>query len=155
MFGKDKEKKTLPVPVSGGTLNVVDVQYPTTIAEGIIVKDGKLVGVSSVKISGIFFGDVEVEGVLVVTGSGRLTGHVKADDLYVYGTVEGNANIKGKVHIYPAGSLTGDVNAASFCADEGSSFAGQNKITANMQTGGGTLTERNAPILEPIEDTVG
>lgn len=130
-----------------------EMRVPTTIAEGITIKDGNLSGVSSVKISGTFFGNVEIEGILTVAGSGSLHGNVKAEAVYIYGAIEGNVFVKGKAQIYPAGSLLGDVTGASFVVEEGATFQGTTNIAATLRDSGEeNAGKRNAAILEPIAD---
>ncbi|MCL2578523.1 MAG: polymer-forming cytoskeletal protein [Oscillospiraceae bacterium] len=143
---RKKNEKTLIVNES------TEPNFPTTIAEGITIKDGKLFGTGGVKISGAFFGDVEVEGILVVSVGGSVHGNITAEDVYVNGTVDGNVLARGRVRIYPTGSLVGDVAGSSFTAEEGATFRGQSNITAGSPAAAGnTLYERNAPTLEPIE----
>jgi len=129
-----------------------EMRIPTTIAEGITIKDGTLSGGSGVKISGTFFGNVEIEGVLTIAGSGSLHGDVKADAVYIYGKVEGDVRVKGKAQIYPAGSLLGDVTGASFVVEEGATFQGKSNIAATLRDSGEeeNAGKRNAAILEPI-----
>ena len=144
----DKKKVEKVLVVNEST----EPNFPTTIAEGITIKDGKLFGTGGVKISGEFFGDVEIEGVLVISVGGNVHGNITAEDVYVNGKVEGNVLTKGRVRIYPTGSLVGNVAGSSFTAEEGATFRGQSNITASsLAAAGNTLYERNAPTLEPIE----
>ena len=106
-------------------VNDTDIRTPTILAEGVTVKDGNLYGGGGVTISGVFFGDVDIEGALIVSESGNLKGDIKADDAYVYGAIEGNVSVKGKVHIYPEGRILGDVFSASLIVEEGAAFRGQ------------------------------
>ena len=124
MFGNNKKN------VIKSSLIDTESLVPTTLAEGVTIKDGKLHGSSSVKISGVFFGDVDIEGVLIVAGSGSLHGNIKADDAKIYGKVEGNVSVTGKVHIHPSGSLLGDVSSASLVVDEGSAFLGKSSVAS-------------------------
>ncbi|MCL2565633.1 MAG: polymer-forming cytoskeletal protein [Defluviitaleaceae bacterium] len=117
-----------------------EVKTPTVLAEGVTVKDGNLYGGGGVTISGVFFGDVDIEGILIVSESGNLKGDIKADDAYVYGAVEGNVSVKGKVHIHTEGRILGDVFSASLIVEEGAAFRGQcSTITAPSQAGANIL----------------
>ncbi|MCL2856555.1 MAG: polymer-forming cytoskeletal protein [Oscillospiraceae bacterium] len=133
MFGSKKE-------VIKSSLIDTESHIPTTLAEGMTSKDGKLYGSSSVKISGVFFGDIDIEGALIVAGSGSVHGNVKAEDAKIYGTIEGNVSVTGKVHIHPSGSLVGDVSSISLVADEGARFLGKSSIASK-----GLSFEREKP----------
>ena len=149
MFSVNKKREVIK-----SNLYDVEFQPPTTIAEGVSIKNGKLRGPSGVKISGEFFGDVEVEGVLIVAGSGSLHGNIKADDVKIYGLVVGDVSVKGKVHVYPAGSLSGNVSSSSLVADEGATFIGKSNIAfSGLYSGGEKLGERNTPTFDDNECT--
>ena len=102
-----------------------DIAVQSILAEGITVKDGNLYGSNNIKISGVFFGDVDIEGILVITESGNLKGEVKADDVYIYGTIEGRISVKGRVHIYSGSRVIGDIFSESLIIEEGAVFKGQ------------------------------
>ena len=125
MFSSKEKKQVIK-----STFVDTESQIPTTLAEGMTSKDGKLYGSSSVKISGAFFGDVDIEGALVVTGSGSVHGNVKAEDAKVYGKIEGNVLVAGRVHIHPSGSLVGDITCACLVVDEGAVFHGRSNVTS-------------------------
>ena len=127
MFGNKKQQQVLTASVIA-----IDTEshVPTTLAEGMTSKDGKLYGTSSVKIAGVFFGDVDIEGALIVAGSGSLHGNVKAEDAKIYGKIEGNVFVTGKVYIHPSGSLLGDVSCASLVVDEGAAFLGKSNVAS-------------------------
>ena len=128
-------------------------QIPTILAEGMTIKDGKLYGSSSVKISGVFFGDVDIEGALIVSGSGSLYGDVKAEDAKIYGKVEGNVSVAGKVHIHTPGSLLGDVSSASLVVDEGATFLGKSSVASKvMSFEREESNKNNVATYEPIQD---
>jgi len=129
---------------------------PTTLAEGMTSKDGKLYGTSSVKISGVFFGDVDIEGALIVSGNGSLHGNVKADDAKIYGKVEGNVSVTGKVHIHPSGSLIGDVSSASLAVEEGAGFLGKSSVVSKgLDFEREIADNHNVTTFEPIQSDDG
>ena len=142
MFGNKNREVIKPLLVDTDSL------IPTTLAEGMTSKDGKLYGSSSVKISGAFFGDIDIEGTLVVAGSGSVHGNVKAEDAKIYGAIEGNVSVAGRVHIHPSGKLIGDVTSASLAADEGATFVGKSSVVSK-----GLYLERGEPAttFEPIQ----
>jgi len=149
MFGNKKVEKE----VIKASLSDMDSRITTILAEDMTLKDGNLHGSSSFKISGTFFGDVDIGGVLIVSGSGKLHGNVKAEAAYIHGAIEGNVAVKGKAHIYPAGRLLGDFSGSSLVADDGATFHGQSNITASIfNSKEEKLDRRNDATSEPEKE---
>ena len=147
MFGNNKTKTVIK-----SSLVDTESQIPTALAEGMTIKDGKLYGTTSVKISGMFFGDVDIEGTIIVAGSGSLYGNIKADDVKIYGMVEGNVSVKGKVHIHPSGSLKGEVSSTSLIVDEGATYLGKSNIMSKgLFSEGEELSKRKATVISSAQ----
>jgi len=108
----------------------------TVIAEGITIKDNSICGTGSVSVGGVFFGEIDIDGFLIITESGNVRGTVRASSAHVYGTLEGNAVTSGTTRIFSGGKIYGDVSCGSFVVDEGAGFGGQ----CNM--GGDEITIR-------------
>lgn len=74
--------------------------------------------------------DGEVEGILslqhsvTVGASGKVRANIKARDLTIFGSVQGNVEIAGKLAIREKGSLVGDVRTAGISIDDGAYFKG-------------------------------
>ena len=128
MFMHKKKKRTI------STNNDPNVTAQTVLSEGVTIKDGNLYGSCSISISGVFFGDVDIEGSLIVTESGNLKGEVRADDAYIYGTVEGSISTRGKVYIYAGGRVLGDIYSTSLIVEENAEFKGQCNTGAIQDT---------------------
>jgi len=97
----------------------------TVIAEGITIKGNVICGSGSVSVGGVFFGEIDIDGFLIITESGNVRGSVKASHAHVYGTLEGDVSAPGIVRIFNGGKIYGDVGCGSFVVDEGASFGGQ------------------------------
>ncbi|MCL2873368.1 MAG: polymer-forming cytoskeletal protein [Defluviitaleaceae bacterium] len=110
---------------NGKMINSAEVKTATIIAEGLTVKDNVLCGAGDVTISGVFFGDVDIDGFLIISDSGSVRGDVRAESAYVYGEVEGNVDVTGQAHIYSHGRIYGNIICGSLAVDEGAAFRGQ------------------------------
>ena len=119
MFANKKKKR------AASANNDPDIITQTILSEGVTIKDGNLYGSCSISISGVFFGDVDIDGPLIVTESGNLKGDIKADEAYIYGTIEGSVGAKGKVYIYAGGRVLGDIYSASLIVEESAEFKGR------------------------------
>ena len=115
MFGQKNSK----------IINAAEVTTATIIAEGLTVKDNVLCGSGDVTISGVFFGDVDIDGFLIISDSGSVRGDVRAESVYVYGEVEGNVSVAGQAHIYSHGRIYGNIVCGSLAVNEGATFRGQ------------------------------
>ena len=115
MFNKSKD-----VPQSETTIAI-----QTVISEGITIKDNAICGAGSVSIGGVFFGEIDIEGFLIISESGNVRGTVRASSAHVYGVLEGNVVAHNSVRIFEGGRIYGDVSCGSFVVDEGAAFGGQ------------------------------
>jgi len=103
----------------------ISIKTQTVLAEGMTFKDGNLYGLSGITISGVFFGDVDIEGELIVTESGNIRGNVDAGEVHISGTIEGSIKAKGKAHIYAGSRVIGDVTSSAIVIEENALFRGQ------------------------------
>ena len=149
MFGQNKNN---PPPKTNSRTS-------TIIAEDVTIKDGNLSGDGGrggVTVSGVFFSNIDIEGDLVISANGVLNGNVKAENTYVYGTIEGNLAVKGKVYIYSKGKVAGDVLCASFMVEEGADFKGHcsNTVAQSVKllSVKGAVAEGAAPVSAPDAD---
>lgn len=76
------------------------------------------------------FVDGNVEGVLesasllTVGPNGKVKANIKAREVIVYGSVQGNVNVVEKVAIRDHGSVVGDIQTAGISIDDGAYFKG-------------------------------
>lgn len=96
-------------------------------------------------VGGVFFGEIDIDGFLIITESGNVRGTVKSANAHVYGVLEGNVTAGGTMRIFSGGRVYGDVNCGSFVVDEGAVFGGQ----CNM--GGDEVTPRRLQRQERVE----
>ena len=136
----------------------MNIMTQTILAEGITVMDGNLYGSSSITISGVFFGDVDIEGALIITESGNLKGNIHASEAYIYGTIEGSIKTTGKVHIYSGSRVISDITSTAIIIEDDAIFNGQCNIgvaqTSNILNIAGTiLGQKNVSQFELSEES--
>ena len=106
----------------GNATNVTDhgetVFTRNTSFSGTLKTDG------TVRIYGVFEGDIETAGPLVIGKTARVTATILAHDVGVAGTVMGNITAVGKVQIYAGGRVYGDIEAEGLRIDDGGIFSG-------------------------------
>jgi cytoskeletal protein CcmA (bactofilin family) len=86
---------------------------------------GKLTGEGGVRIEGTFEGEIQLDGLLVVGTTGRVTCQdLRARTVIVAGTVRGDLTAY-KVEIRASGRVWGNVTTKAFATEEGAFLRGQ------------------------------
>lgn len=97
-------------------------------SDGIIGPDlvvhGRLGGKSDLRIDGVFDGELDVDGAIVVGPDGSVTAPVQVGSLEVEGEVRGDVVASDAVAVRPGGRLLGDVRARRISIDDGGSLQG-------------------------------
>ncbi|HLF26613.1 MAG TPA: polymer-forming cytoskeletal protein [Anaerolineae bacterium] len=127
MFGREKsqqKQQAAPMPSasnSGGAArsNIETVVGPTAHFKGSLSSDG------GIRIDGIFEGQLQIAGNLIVGESGKVIADVSAQNVSVSGAVKGTIQAAGRLEILSTGRVWGDISVAAFLIDEGGFFRGQ------------------------------
>ncbi|HNR96511.1 MAG TPA: polymer-forming cytoskeletal protein [Anaerolineae bacterium] len=117
-------KERTVVPFEGKIENIIG---PKTHFKGHLVAEGNL------RIDGLFEGTLETNGNVVVGESAKVAADIKANNVQVWGSVQGNVTATGRLEILPAGSVWGDVKVKSLLIDEGGSFHGKSVSAGDDQ----------------------
>ena len=107
-----------------------DVGEPavTTIGKGIRLEAGLLSGNGIVRIEGEYYGEISVNGELILEKSGYVNGNINVKIAYISGTVSGNIKCADFLHITPTGKINGDIECEAMLMDEGAVFIGYSKM---------------------------
>ena len=89
-----------------------------------ITFEGRIEGGGSVRISGKFKGDVNLQGDLTIDAGAKLTGGVRADKVAIAGELEGNVEEASRVDLLPTGVMLGDLKAGSLTVAAGARMRG-------------------------------
>ncbi|MCL2404753.1 MAG: polymer-forming cytoskeletal protein [Defluviitaleaceae bacterium] len=100
----------------------------TVIGEGMSLEAVRMTGAESVRIDGIYKGNLELEGSLVLGDSGVIHGNVEASYFLVAGEITGNVKCHTQLHFASTAKITGDIEAQSLIVDEGSQVNGRYKV---------------------------
>jgi len=104
-------------------------EFPETIIASNTHIKGTITGPDVVLIAGMFEGDVQSEGLLVITEKGKVKASITCHDLILEGTVEGNVEKAGNVEIRAGGRLTGDIRCDRIAMAQGSFVEGAIHMT--------------------------
>ncbi len=96
----------------------------SVIADGVSLR-GKLSGAGGVRIEGAFDGEINLDGLLVIGPSGRVTcKELKAQSVIVAGAMRGNI-LAERVEIRSTGRVWGDVITTAMSTQDGAFLRGQ------------------------------
>lgn len=112
----------------------------SVVADGVSLR-GKLSGAGGVRIEGAFDGEVELNGLLVIGPTGRVTcPQLKARHVIVAGAMRGDI-LAERVEIRASGRVWGNVTTASMSTEEGAFLRGQIQMEEKVELG----------LLPPVE----
>jgi cytoskeletal protein CcmA (bactofilin family) len=96
----------------------------STIGKTLFIK-GEITGSGSVKIEGKVEGSIKLPDDRVTVGrDGRVSAHITAQDIVVFGQVLGNCKASDHLDIHSEGSLCGDVVVSRISIEEGAYLTG-------------------------------
>lgn len=117
----------------------------SVVADGINLR-GKVTGTGGIRIEGAYDGEIELDGLLVIGQTGRVTcPQVKARHVIVAGALRGDI-LAEKVEIRATGRVWGDVTTMAMSTEEGAFLRGQIQMEEKVTLG----IERPAP--SPIDE---
>ena len=96
----------------------------TFIDQGITLRAEKLTGSESVRIDGLFIGDIDLEGYLQIGDTGRIEGNLQVSYALIAGEVIGNILCRATVHLSATARIYGDITTGRIIMEEGCSFSG-------------------------------
>ena len=105
----------------------------THIGEGIVFKDGSITGIGSVRIDGVVFGNIDIDGLLRIGDSGSVIGNVRTNEVIVEGIIEGNIFSHNTIKISSSGKVSGDLSCQSLEIAAGASFIGSCDMGENIR----------------------
>jgi len=101
------------------------IERVTSVLGAGITWRGKFSGQGGVRIEGLFEGEIDLEGLVVVGETGKVTcENIRANTVIVAGAVNGNITAN-KLEIRETGQIWGDVFVAAFATEEGGYLRGQ------------------------------
>jgi cytoskeletal protein CcmA (bactofilin family) len=96
----------------------------TVIGKGIRI-DGKLLsGQGIVRIEGEYYGDINIDGELILEKSGQIFGNISVNIAHVSGSITGDVICSDILHIKTTGRIKGDIACEAILMDEGAVFIG-------------------------------
>ena len=124
------------------------VEVPgTVIGKGITLEAALLTGQESVRIDGVFLGDVNLDGSLILGETGSIEGAVRAKYIIAAGQVRGNIE-SDTLHVSTTARIDGDIKTNSIIVDEGGQLNGRYQVGEAQQL----LGAEKQPLLTNASD---
>jgi cytoskeletal protein CcmA (bactofilin family) len=118
MFRKREEPAQEPTPAP------IQSRVTSILGEGTSWK-GEITGKGGIRIEGLFEGKIDLDGLIIVSRTGRVESEkIKADTVIIGGSVRSDIEAN-RVEIRSTGKVWGDVKAARFTTEEGAYLRGK------------------------------
>jgi cytoskeletal protein CcmA (bactofilin family) len=127
MFKKKEEIDVTKVDTVIGKETVIN---GTMEAKGILRVDGKLQG------------ELTTSGDVIVAEGGLMEAGIKARNISIAGTVNGNIDASGLLEILPTGKLFGDIKVAKLAIGDGAVFRGACEMRKADEAPGAVKAEK-------------
>ena len=95
----------------------------TLIGETMRIK-GNIVSKEALQLNGELEGQVDLEDRLTIGPKGKASANIKAKEVDIAGTVQGNVNASERVVLRKGANLVGDVKTAGIMIEDGAYFKG-------------------------------
>jgi len=103
---------------------------PTTYIAASTALVGTITGQGAFVFCGTVEGDCDINGPLTLAKGGHWKGILRANDIVVAGTVEGDVVAKQRVEILGSARITGSLSGNSIAVAEGAIIEGEIKVTS-------------------------
>lgn len=113
------------------TTEQINAKISSVIGSDMVV-DGNIRAKEAVRVEGSVTGDVETEGALIISASGKVKGNVKGSSIIIGGSLEGDLCSGGRTEVVSTGKVIGDIRTKSLVVDENAVFQGQ--CTMNVES---------------------
>ena len=94
--------------------------------------EGKLCFHGTVRISGIFRGEIYTPDILIIGEGAQVKGKIEAGIIIISGEVNGELLAKKRVEIHPPAVFSGEIITPSLSVDEGVIFEGKSKMLQSI-----------------------
>lgn len=111
------------------TTEQINAKISSVIGSDMVV-DGDIRAKEAVRVEGSVTGDVETEGALIISASGKVKGNVKGSSIIIGGSLEGDLCSGGRTEVVSTGKVIGNIRTKSLVVDENAVFQGQCTMNA-------------------------
>lgn len=144
MFGREKPAPPPPNQPAGPTNPYQPPMQPVNTPSGVPAQkietvlgpncrmNGMLQSDGGIRIEGVFEGQIQTTGNLVLADTAKVVAEVQAYNVVVAGSLKGNVTAN-RVEITSSGKLWGDLNVNSLLLNEGAFLKGQTNMGGDIE----------------------
>ncbi len=111
------------------TTDQINAKISSVIGSDMVV-EGDIRAKEAVRVEGSVTGDVETEGALIISATGKVKGNVKGSNIVIGGSLEGDLTSGGRTEVASTGKVIGNIRTKSLVVDENAVFQGQCTMNA-------------------------
>ena len=104
-------------------IKTIKINSSLIIGEGATIK-GEIIEENEITVNGSVDGDIQCKN-LIVGKTGSIKGKIKADTLYVEGSIEGEINVKELLKLMSSSYISGKMSYGSLQINEGGKLLGE------------------------------
>ena len=104
-------------------IKTIKINSSLIIGEGATIK-GEIIEENEITVNGSVDGDIQCKN-LIVGNTGSIKGKIKADTLYVEGSIEGEINVKELLKLMSSSYVSGKMSYGSLQINEGGKLLGE------------------------------
>ena len=104
-------------------IKTIKINSSLIIGEGATIK-GEIIEENEITVNGSIEGDIQCNN-LIVGKTGSIKGKIKADTLYVEGSIEGEINVKELLKLMSSSYVSGKMSYGSLQINEGGKLLGE------------------------------
>ena len=104
----------------------------TMIGNGAVV-NGPISLKGGIIIYGTVYGDIQTDGPLRITISGKVFGNVQASDDHIGGSLKGDISVANKIVLGRKSEIIGDLLYSSLIIEDGAQFQGSCSVIGNKE----------------------
>ena len=93
--------------------------------------EGNIRAKETVRVEGSVTGNVETDGSLIISATGKGKGNIRGSSIVVGGLLEGDLASTGKTEVISTGKVIGNIRTKSLIVDENAVFQGQCIMNTN------------------------
>jgi len=140
MFGREEKKaeRRPQPPVAAPAAPAAPAARIETVIGPNAHFRGNLISEGGIRIDGIFEGNIETAGNLVIGESAKVIADIRANNISISGAVKGNIT-GNRVEVLETGRVWGDLTVTSLLVSEGAYLRGQTMMHADIEP----------PLIEP------
>ena len=104
-------------------IKTIKINSSLIIGEGATIK-GEIIEENEITVNGSVDGDIQCKN-LIIGKTGSIKGKIKADTLYVEGSIEGEINVKELLKLMSSSYVSGKMSYGSLQINEGGKLLGE------------------------------